>query len=56
MKKKIGDLTINEIKELCENSGCNCVKCPLPECFMYFKTIKIELGFEDLDREIEVEK
>lgn len=51
MKKKIGDLTLREIANLCDS---NCSQCKFKNCFMYFEMIKVEVDIEDFDKEIEV--
>ena len=51
MKKKIGDLTIREVKEM-QDKICNvmvgCEDCPFYDCCL---SVKI-----DLDKEVEVEE
>jgi hypothetical protein len=47
MKKKLGDLTLREITNLCDG---NCNQCKFNSCFMYFKMIKLEVNIEDFDK------
>jgi len=52
MKKKLGDLTLKEVKEMQDKICDNCIicnECPFTDCCI--DTSKI-----DLDQEIEVEK
>lgn len=52
MKKKVRDLTLGEIAEICENSE-NCKKCPLYE-YCPKRCITPNGTAEDLDKEIEL--
>lgn len=52
MKKKLGDLTLREVKEMQDKICDNCIicnECPFTDCCI--DTSKI-----DLDKEVEVEK
>lgn len=52
MKKKVRDLTLGEIAEICENSE-NCKNCPLYE-YCPKRYITPNGMAEDLDKEIEL--
>ena len=58
MKKKLGDLTLNEIKALLSKCGdINCENCIFENIHCGYGNINgIELGGLDLDQEIEVEE
>lgn len=62
MKKKLKDLTINEIIEIAKEHNCICGKCPLYEMFVIkcndfcdltlYEQLKVE---QELEKEIENE-
>ena len=63
VKKKIGDLTLNELKTMCKRSPkegytfCVTSDCPLYNvCECCFDSLKEKEYEEDLDQEIEVEE
>jgi hypothetical protein len=57
MKKKIRDLTIREIKKICEDRFKKgfpyCIKCPL---YSICQLSPDEMAQKDLDQEIEVDE
>lgn len=56
MKKKIGDLTLKEIKNMCLTkplAGINCNDCPVYELC---QCLICNYKNEDLDKEIEVDE
>lgn len=62
-KKKIKDLTLEEIVEICnknDNDGKSCVECPLNKHICYFNECVSMMGCrnetKDLEQEIEVEE
>lgn len=63
MKKKLGDLTLREIKDICKNhTYFSCEGCPLDKDYVCMGNVDLQaldkLGFENfeesLDKEIEV--
>lgn len=63
MKKKVGDLTLNELKTMCKRSPKECYTfCVTSHCALHnvcelcFEALKDKEYDEDLDQEIEVEE